>query len=277
MAHHAAPIGIFDSGLGGLSVLDAIHRRLPDEPLIYVADSYYAPYGEKSDVFVRARSRALSKWLIAQHAKMVVVACNTATTHAIASLRNEFTLPFVGVEPGVKPAVLASASGVVGVLATAATLRSARFQTLLDAQAHEVRFVCQAGHGLVELIEQGGVDGPEMDTLLRRYLTPMVDQGADTVVLGCTHYALLSAGIRRLFGDDLTLVETGRAVARRVDHQLGELGLRTAAHAKASIRYVSTAPAKAGRAALQHLAEQISPGSDRIEAVSIDTPMGEPA
>src|SRR3546814_15104794 len=102
---------------------------------------------------------------------MVVVACNTATTHAIASLRNEFTLPFVGVEPGVKPAVSASNTGVVGILATAATLRSARFQMLLDHQAHKVRFVCQAGHGLVELIEQGGINGPAMDELLRRYLT----------------------------------------------------------------------------------------------------------
>ena len=277
MAHHAAPIGIFDSGLGGLSVLEAIHRQLPDESLIYVADSHYAPYGEKSDVFVRARSRALTKWLIARQAKMVVVACNTATTHAIASLRNEFTLPFVGVEPGVKPAVQASTTGIVGVLATAATLRSARFQTLLDQQAHEVRFVCQAGHGLVELIEHGGVNGSEMDALLRRYLTPMIEQGADTIVLGCTHYALLSPGIRRLFGDDLTLVETGHAVARRVDHQLGELGLRAAPRSKASIGYFSTAQAEADLAPLRQLTWRISPESAGAETVLIDTPMGHPA
>ncbi|MDN5843034.1 MAG: aspartate/glutamate racemase family protein, partial [Alcaligenaceae bacterium] len=187
------------------------------------------------------------------------------------------TLPFVGVEPGVKPAVQASATGVVGVLATAATLRSTRFQTLLDQQAHEIRFVCQAGHGLVELIEHGGVNGPDMDALLRRYLTPMVEQGADTIVLGCTHYALLSPGIRRLFGNDLTLVETGRAVARRVDHQLGELGLRAAPHSNASIRYASTAAAEADRTPLQQLAGQISPESAQVEAAQIDTPMGEPA
>ncbi|RKP45581.1 glutamate racemase [Trinickia fusca] len=258
MSHACAPIGVFDSGLGGLSVLHAIRAQLPHESIVYLADSGYAPYGEKTDAFIRARSAALTRWLCAQRAKMLVVACNTATTHAIASLRSTFALPIVGVEPGVKPAALASGSGVVGVLATAATLRSDRLRTLLATHANHCRVVCQAGHGLVELIEQGHVAGPEMHALLTRYLEPMAQAGADTVILGSTHYALLVPTIRTLFGDRFTLIETGSAIARRVDMLLTEHGLHADDDHAASLRLCSTALDPVPRQALARVATPLA-------------------
>lgn len=209
-----------------MSVVDAIRRRLPDESIVYVADSQFAPYGEKPDEFIRARSVALSEWLLQQGAKILVVACNTATTHAISHLRSRFDVPVIGVEPGIKPAVQTSVSKVVGVLATAATLRSQRLRDLLSTHEHECRFVRQAGHGLVELIEQGITSGSSIDALLAKYLTPMANEGADTLVLGSTHYALLIPSIERVFGSQFRLIETATAIARRVDHQLEAYALR---------------------------------------------------
>ena len=225
MTTHDAPIGVFDSGLGGLSVLDAMRARLPSESMVYIADSGHAPYGEKTDAFIRQRSKAIADWFVARGAKLIVVACNTATTHAIHHLRDTLSIPIVGVEPGIKPAALGTASGVVGVLATAATLRSDRLKTLIAEHETRCRFVCQAGHGLVEQIEQGNLNGAVIDDLLTRYLTPMAQAGADTVILGSTHFALLAPAIRRLFGERFALIETGTAVARRVDALLAEHGL----------------------------------------------------
>ncbi|PMS21654.1 glutamate racemase [Trinickia dabaoshanensis] len=230
MTTHDAPIGVFDSGLGGLSVLDAMRARLPSESMVYIADSGHAPYGEKTDAFIRQRSKAIADWFVARGAKIIVVACNTATTHAIRYLRDTLSIPIVGVEPGIKPAALATASGVVGVLATAATLRSDRLKTLIAEHETRCRFVCQAGHGLVEQIEQGNLNGAVIDDLLTRYLTPMAQAGADTVILGSTHFALLAPAIRRLFGERFALIETGTAVARRVDALLAEHGLAAQVH-----------------------------------------------
>ena len=258
MSSRTAPIGVFDSGLGGMSVVAAIRQRLPGEAIVYVADSGYAPYGEKSDEFIKARSLAITEWLIQQGAKTLVVACNTATTQAIAYLRRRFTMPVVGVEPGIKPAVQASASKIVGVLATAATLRSGRLQALLSSYAQDCRFACQAGHGLVELIEQGVVAGSSIDALLEKYLTPMAKEGADTLVLGSTHYAFLMPSIERLFGDRLRLIETGGAIARRVDHLLDECGLRAGTlHVPPPLRLYSTA---SETVPLERLADALSFG-----------------
>ena len=149
-----APVGIFDSGLGGLSVLRAVRARLPDEALIYVADSLYAPYGERDDDFIADRTLAIGEWLVKQGAKALVVACNTATAQSIAQVRETLTIPLIGVEPGIKPAALQSKTRVAGVLATQVTLRSARFQALLERYAADCRFLCQPGHGLVQAVER---------------------------------------------------------------------------------------------------------------------------
>jgi len=221
-----APVGIFDSGLGGLSVLRAVRAQLPAERLIYVADQRYAPYGERDDDVIAERTLAIGEWLVSEGAKAVVVACNTATAQSIALARACMTIPLVGVEPGIKPAALGSRSRVAGVLATQSTLRSARFQALLERHAADCRVLCQPGHGLVQAIERGDVGSPDLLALLRGYLQPMLDAGADTLVLGCTHYPFLDAAIRSIVGDRMTLIDTGVAVARQLQRVLDERGLR---------------------------------------------------
>lgn len=267
----AAPIGVFDSGLGGMSVLHAIRERLPAESIIYVADSGYAPYGEKSDAFIRARSLAIARWLLQQGAKMLVVACNTATTHAIRALRDAHALPIVGVEPGIKPAALASANGLVGILATAATLRSERLRSLVAEHEQHCRFVFQAGHGLVELIEAGHAQGSAVDALLERYLSPMGEAGVDTVILGSTHFPLLIPAIRRRFGERFRLIETGSAIARRVDHLLAEHELHAVGATPARLRLCSTATGIAPRQALEQLAHHLIRTTFDVDLVQIDT------
>ncbi|MCC8390982.1 glutamate racemase [Paraburkholderia sp. MMS20-SJTR3] len=236
-----APIGIFDSGLGGLSVLRAVRAQLPEEALLYVADSLYAPYGERDDDFITDRTLAIGEWLAARGAKALVVACNTATAQSIAYVREKLPIPLVGVEPGVKPAALQSKSRVAGVLATQATLRSARFQGLLERYAADCRFLCQPGHGLVQAVERCDVGSAELRTLLHGYLEPMLDAGADTLVLGCTHYPFLDAAIRDIVGQRLALIDTSVAIARQLERVLEQHGLRAAAPAAAPLpRFYST-------------------------------------
>ena len=224
-----APVGLFDSGLGGLSVLRAVRSQLPDEALIYVADSLYAPYGERDDDFIADRTLAIGEWLVAQGAKALVVACNTATAQSIALVREKLPIQLIGVEPGVKPAALQSKSRVAGVLATRVTLRSARFQGLLERYASDCRFLCQPGLGLVEAVERCDIGSPELRALIESYLQPMLDAGADTLVLGCTHYPFLDAAIRDIAGDRLTLIDTSVAIARQLERVLDQQGLRSPA------------------------------------------------
>lgn len=235
-----APIGVFDSGLGGLSVLREIRALLPHESLLYLADSKYAPYGEKPESFVQARTLQACEWLLAQGCKALVIACNTATGHAVELLRQTLPVPIIGVEPGLKPAAAASRSKVVGVLATANTLRSAKFARLLAALDGESQFICEAGLGLVPLIEQGDVDGPDIRGRLDSYLTPMLEAGADTLVLGCTHYPFLTDTIRDMVGDQLALVDTGSAIARQLARRLAEHDLAAAPDAVPQDRFAST-------------------------------------
>ncbi|CAH2812220.1 MAG: Glutamate racemase (EC [Candidatus Burkholderia crenata] len=222
----AAPIGIFDSGVGGLSVLRAVRAALPDERLIYAADSLYAPYGERDDDFIADRTLAICEWLISQGAKALVVACNTATSQSIAQTRERLAVPVIGVEPGIKPAALTSQTRVVGVLATAVTLRSARFHALAERHTGDCRFILRPGHGLVQAVERCDTDSPELLALLRSYVQPMLDASADTLVLGCTHYPFLDETIRSIAGDRLTLVDTSVAIARQLERQLDSFGLR---------------------------------------------------
>ena len=221
-----APVGIFDSGLGGLSVLRAVRAALPDERLIYVADSLYAPYGERDDDFIADRTLAIGEWLVSRGVKALVVACNTATAQSIALARERLPIPVVGVEPGIKPAALLSQSRVVGVLATAVTLRSARFQALIDRHAGDCRFMLQPGHGLVQAVERCDTHSPEVITLLADYLQPMLDARADTLVLGCTHYPFLDQAIRSIVGDRVALIDTSVAIARQLERQLDQYDLR---------------------------------------------------
>ena len=218
-----APIGIFDSGVGGMSVLDAIHRLLPHEALLYCADSHYAPYGERDDEYIINRSVAVCDWLLQNQIKALVVACNTATAQTIQQLRHiteHMNLPLVGIEPGVKPAALLSKRRIAGVLATASTLKSQRFQALLMRHAGDCHFVCVAGNGLVDAIEAGDTSSPALMALLEKYLDEILDAGADTLVLGCTHYPFLEQAIRRIAGEYLTVIDTASAVARQLERLL---------------------------------------------------------
>ena len=209
-------IGVFDSGVGGLSVLHHIRLALPDAHLIYVADSAHVPYGDKPASYIEQRSHTLTRFLIGQGAEAIVIACNTATAAAAASLRLDVKCPIIGMEPAVKPAVAATRSGVVGVLATTGTLESARFAALLERYGEEVEIVTQGCPGLVEQVEQGDLDGLRSRELIARYTAPLLARGADTLILGCTHYPFLAPLIRDVVGGGITLVDTGQAVARQL-------------------------------------------------------------
>lgn len=221
-----APVGVFDSGVGGLSVLGEIRARLPFESLLYVADSGHVPYGEKSPEYIRARCRRIADFLLGEGAKALVVACNTATVAAVGELRARHPgLPIVGMEPAVKPAVAASRNGVVGVLATTGTLQSARFAALLDRFAHDVRVVTQPCPGLVECVEQGALRAPATRALLQSYVQPLLEAGCDTLILGCTHYPFLRPLLRELLPAQVELIDTGAAVARQLGRLLAERDL----------------------------------------------------
>jgi glutamate racemase len=238
-----APIGVFDSGVGGLSVLREIRARLPAESLLYVADSGHVPYGEKSPEFIRERSQHIAEFLLGQGAKALVLACNTATAAAVAELRERYPeLPIVGMEPAVKPAAAATRSGVVGVLATTGTLKSAKFAALLDRFASDVRVITQPCPGLVEQIEAGELDGARTRELLRGWVEPLLAEGCDTLILGCTHYPFIKPLLRELVPESVSLVDTGAAVARRLEQLLAERGLLSEAGAGAARFWSSGAP-----------------------------------
>ncbi len=213
-------IGVFDSGVGGLSVLHHIRAALPDAHLIYVADSAHVPYGDKPPAYIETRSHTLTRFLLEQGAEAIVIACNTATAAAAASLRDTYSLPIIAMEPAVKPAVAASKSGVVGVLATVGTLESARFAALLEKYAGMVEIVTQGCPGLVEAIERGDLNSPETLQLVERYARPLLDRGADTLILGCTHYPFLAPLIRQIAGAQISLIDTGAAVARQLQRRI---------------------------------------------------------
>ncbi|MEN0105292.1 MAG: glutamate racemase [Pseudomonas sp.] len=222
----SAPVGVFDSGVGGLSVLLEIQRLLPNESLLYVADSGHVPYGEKTPEFICQRSTVITDFLLEQGAKALVVACNTATAAAINELRAAYPqLPIIGMEPAVKPAAAATRSGVVGVLATTGTLQSAKFAALLDRFASDVRVITRPCPGLVELIEAGQLHSEVTRDLLRSYVDPLLAEGCDTLILGCTHYPFIKPLLLELVPPSVSLIDTGMAVARQLQRLLGERGL----------------------------------------------------
>lgn len=220
MVSDSNTIGVFDSGVGGLSVLHHIRAALPDARLIYVADSAHVPYGDKPAHYIEQRSHAMTRFLLEQGASAIVIACNTATAAAAAPLRSRFRVPIVGMEPAVKPAVAATRSGVVGVLATIGTLESARFAALLGRFGEGVEIVTQGCPGLVEQVENGDLHGADTHALIARYTAPLLARGADTLILGCTHYPFLAPLIREVVGVTIALVDTGAAVARQLQWRI---------------------------------------------------------
>ena len=230
-------IGIMDSGVGGISVLKHIHALLPNEDLIYLADSKYAPYGNKTPEDIIQRCLILSDDLLRKNVKAIVVACNTATAAAIDTLRETFDIPIIGMEPAVKPAAEASKNGIIGVLATVGTLKSAQFAALLESYGRNVKVVTQACLGLVECIERGELDTPETKALIRQYTAPLLAEDADTIVLGCTHYPFIAHVIQEIVGDQIILIDTGAAVAKQLKRQLEEKGLLSTSQEKAEVHF----------------------------------------
>ncbi|MGR9013702.1 MAG: glutamate racemase [Gammaproteobacteria bacterium] len=214
------PIGVFDSGVGGLSVLHDIRRALPNENLLYVADSIHAPYGDKSQQFIEARSIAISEFLVGRNAKAIVVACNTATGAAVTALRSRFSVPIIAMEPAVKPAAVNTKSGVIGVLATSRTLVSDNFVQLFAQYGADVEILGQACPGLVEQVEAGDLSGDKTRLLLEQYVLPLLERGADTLVLGCTHYPFLAPLIREMAGPSVSVIDSAAAVARQLYKRL---------------------------------------------------------
>lgn len=219
--HNNHPIGIFDSGIGGTSIWAAIHHLLPYEKTIYLADSINAPYGQKSKDEIIALCIKNTELLIKMDCKLIVVACNTATTNAIQELRAKYTIPFIGIEPAIKPAATNSKTQTIGILATQGTLNSELFNKTAE-KFQEIQIIEQVGHGLVELIENGEINSPQMIKLLRSYLQPMIDAHIDYLVLGCSHYPYLIPQIKKIIPNHIKIIDSGEAVARQTQNILRE-------------------------------------------------------
>ena len=214
-------IGIFDSGVGGLSVFREIRKLLPEEKYIYYSDNAHCPYGEKSVSYIIGRAREITSFLISKGAEIIVVACNTATAAAIATLRDEFPVRFIGMEPAVKPAVKSTRTGVVGVLATAGTLKADKYLNTREKFSEGIKIVEHIGEGFVEIVEKGCLTGNEAESIVISSLKPLLDEGADRIVLGCTHYPFLSSTIAKIAAElyperDIEIIDPAPAVARHL-------------------------------------------------------------
>lgn len=237
----SAPIGIFDSGVGGLSVYQAVRNALPAEDIIYIADSGFAPYGERSSDFIKERAVAMTAFLVASGAKAVVVACNTATVIAVAHLRTLFSIPIIALEPAIKPAIAQSRSGIIGVLATRKTIESEAVARLCRTHGANTQVLLQACPGFVEQVERGEQEHPATYDLIRRYVEPLIAAGADTLVLGCTHYVYLSRQIRSIVGPDVYILDSSVAVARQVGRRIESTQVTASAGRCAQDQFFTTA------------------------------------
>ena len=218
------PIGLFDSGIGGTSIWKEINKLLPLENSIYLADSKNAPYGLKSKEEIIALSKKNTEFLLNKNCKIIVVACNTATTNAIKELRSSYDVPFIGIEPAIKPAANKSSTNTIGILATKGTLNSELFYNTASSFTN-VEIIEQIGHGLVQLIEKGDVDTPEMIELLKSYLKPMIEQNIDYLVLGCSHYPYLIPQIKKIIPSNIKIIDSGEAVAKQTKNILNKNNL----------------------------------------------------
>jgi glutamate racemase len=240
MPDASSPIGIFDSGVGGLSVLVEVRRLLPGEDNIYYADAAHFPYGNRTPDEIRARAEAVTRELLARGAKAIVVACNTATSAAIAHLRETFDVPFVGMEPALKPAAERTMAGRVALLVTAPTARGEKLAALIDRFGAEVYVETIAAPGLAERVEAGAIDDAETEALVDRYLDRVRDSAADVLALGCTHYAFLRDVFERRAGDGIAVIEPSEAVARQVQRVLDARGLRNPRRDGGSVLYLTS-------------------------------------
>ncbi|WP_179349930.1 glutamate racemase [Winogradskyella pacifica] len=219
------PIGIFDSGIGGTSIFKEIHALLPNENCIYLADSKNAPYGNLSEEEIVLLSVKNTEFLINKGCKIIVVACNTATTNAIDYLRKNYDIPFIGIEPAIKPAALNTQTKAIGILATKGTLSSQLFHKTTDLYSKDIKIIEQVGEGIVPLIETGQIDSKEMQSYLDIYLEPMLKQNIDYLVLGCTHYPYLIPMLTKMLPKHVKIIDSGRAVAKQTQTVLIALGL----------------------------------------------------
>lgn len=238
-------IGIFDSGVGGLSVFREVRKVLPEQSYIYYADNAHCPYGEKSRDYIIDRARKITHFLLNKGCDIIVVACNTATAAAINTLRKEFPVKFIGMEPAIKPAVQATKTGVIGVLATAGTLTATKYIDSREKWAQNVKIAEHIGQGFVELVEKGILTGPETETTVRNSLAPLLEAGADIIVLGCTHYPFLIDTIYKVAHEivperKITVIDPAPAVARHLMDVMVEEGLNTRSPDGYSIRLYSS-------------------------------------
>lgn len=239
--HKNAPIGIFDSGVGGTSIWREIHQLLPREHTIYLADSKNAPYGAKSPAEILQLSIKNTEKLIALDAKIIVVACNTATTNAINSLRNTYDIPFIAIEPAIKPAALNTQTKAVGILATKGTLNSQLFTKTSELYARGIEVVEVVGDGLVPEIEGGRQNGAEVERLLKLFLRPMLEKNIDYLVLGCSHYPYLLGQLKKLLPKTVTIIDSGLAVARQTKKVLEAQDLLCTEQQEAPVFYTNAA------------------------------------
>jgi glutamate racemase len=236
------PIGLFDSGIGGTSIWKEIHELMPNEDTIYLADSKNAPYGQKSKEEIIHLSSKNTEFLLNQNCKIIVVACNTATTNAIKELRAKYQVPFIGIEPAIKPAALHSKTQTIGILATQGTLNSELFHQTAQ-QFHETKIIEQIGHGLVPLIEEGKINSPQIKQLLNNYLQPMIEANIDYLVLGCSHYPYLLPQIKKILPKHIKIIDSGEAVAKQTKNILTEINaLNTENHQPKNIFYTNANP-----------------------------------
>ena len=241
MSSNNQPIGIFDSGIGGTSIWKAIHQLLPNEKTIYLADSKNAPYGQKSKEEIVVLSMKNTEFLLEMNCKLIVVACNTATTNAIQELRAKYNVPFIGIEPAIKPAVTHSKTQIIGILATQGTLNSALFNKTTE-KYQDTKIIEQVGHGLVQLIENGEINSPEMTHLLHSYLNPMIEANIDCLVLGCSHYPYLIPQIKKILPDHIQIIDSGEAVAKQTQNVLRDKVGFSSAKDNQPIFYINTNP-----------------------------------
>lgn len=260
------PIGIIDSGVGGLSVLREIRRELPYEDIVYIGDSARCPYGPRPAEEICTIVTGLTDRLLAMDAKLVVLACNSATIAAIESLRAFYPVPFAGMEPAVKPAAAATKTGVIAVLATEASVAGEKFHRLVHTHAAGVRVITRPCPEFVSLVESGKTSGPEVNAVLAQILPPLLAAGADTLVLGCTHFPFLRGAIEAFVGPDIAVIDTGAAVARRVKTLLGHDAAFTSDPSPGRIRLLTTGDLGSWRSLVARLAPEIPAEFDRIEA-----------
>ena len=237
------PIGIFDSGIGGTSIFKEIHNVLPNESIIYLADSKNAPYGNKSKEEILQLSIKNTELLIAKGCKLIVVACNTATTNAISHLRANYKIPFIGIEPAIKPASLQTRTKAIGILATKGTLSSALFHETMDLYSKDITIIERIGEGIVPLIEAGDIDSKEMTLLLESYIKPMLKLNIDHLVLGCTHYPYLIPQLSKILPRDVKIIDSGLAVAKQTKAVLDKKIILNTSSSKSKINfYINSEP-----------------------------------